>query len=811
MMTDNSLIQDISTELNLNVDTINIWTETVLGDDIYFFPIRHHSPVSAFYLARAIEEQKPEIIFIEGPHECNHLIKHIMDPKTKPPVAIFSSFRDDANILGLAGIESSSEDIPPRFSAWYPLMEYSPEYIAITKAKERKIDAVFIDLPHFAEKQSKNRVEGFDVAEINQDSYILQSEFYKKMSQSAGYRSWDEAWDTLFEFREFINVEHYRRELAFFCAAARTTTPQKQLECDGTLARERFMHKQIHDILNKKNIDAKKVMVVCGGFHIFYDRKDTAKVNEVPEGTLYTTVVPWSFYRISDVSGYAAGNRAPAWYLKYWKILGSKKDTAALPVDHIVSVMQRARKKSESFSSADSIASSQTSLMLARLRGRQVPVLDDIHDALITCCCKGKVEDVGSSLLAAFAEENIGSTIGKVTSKVGLLPIVENFYEMIKDLELSDILGKEKKLKISLDKRNETDRGKSAFLHRLIYLQVEIGREKHVKRAGTIFREEWELIWSPSIEETLIEKSLYGDTIEIAVIALLKENIYDHKKDSGKVTADIISALQMDLEDISGDTGNLCEYAIDNDDSFFSLSKACANLLYLEKHFEFINTENIKIKDLIVRCYNKVCFSIQGITAVPGDQIDEVIEGIKIISSLLFRNDPICEFIDQDLFIEQILSAVSLCEVPVLKGVFTGLLTELKIIEQDELSHTIHGYCLSHPDEMIEAGDYISGLMKICRTSILFGSKTLMNSIDELLKTADYDSFLIMLPKLRASFESLLEGQRKSVCSIVGQIYGLEETEILSVLTVPLENTKEIIRIDSEAQSIIQKWEHCIF
>ena len=57
-----------------------------------------------------------------------------MDAKTRPPVAIYSSYRDDDNVLGLAGIESPAADIPARFACWYPLLAYSPEYVAMAAA-----------------------------------------------------------------------------------------------------------------------------------------------------------------------------------------------------------------------------------------------------------------------------------------------------------------------------------------------------------------------------------------------------------------------------------------------------------------------------------------------------------------------------------------------------------------------------------------------------------------------------------------------------------------------------------------------------
>ena len=46
------------------------------------------------------------------------------------------------------------------------------------------------------------------------------------MARVAGYRTWDEAWDSLFEVgHRHTNHEEFRNDLAYFCAAVRATAP----------------------------------------------------------------------------------------------------------------------------------------------------------------------------------------------------------------------------------------------------------------------------------------------------------------------------------------------------------------------------------------------------------------------------------------------------------------------------------------------------------------------------------------------------------------------------------------------------------
>src|SRR5215471_16653007 len=102
-----------------------------------------------------MREREPDIVFIEAPLDAVDLVPHIVDAKTKPPVAIYSSYRDDDNVLGLAGIESPGADVPAKFASWYPLLPYSPEYIAMKEAAAAGAKVVFIDLPHHGQIRSK--------------------------------------------------------------------------------------------------------------------------------------------------------------------------------------------------------------------------------------------------------------------------------------------------------------------------------------------------------------------------------------------------------------------------------------------------------------------------------------------------------------------------------------------------------------------------------------------------------------------------------------------------------------------------------
>ena len=86
--------------------------------DLTILPIRHHGPGSARSVARALETHPPDTLLIEGPVDADGLLPFLNDPALTPPVAVM------AHVQG-----------QPERSVFYPLAEFSPEFVAIRWAE----------------------------------------------------------------------------------------------------------------------------------------------------------------------------------------------------------------------------------------------------------------------------------------------------------------------------------------------------------------------------------------------------------------------------------------------------------------------------------------------------------------------------------------------------------------------------------------------------------------------------------------------------------------------------------------------------
>lgn len=796
----------------LDVGALQKGVDAILADPLYWFPIRHHSPSVARHLADAIRARKPKVLFLEGPAEAADLIPFITDGKTKPPVAIYSSYRDDANTLGLAGIESPAPDIPPRFAAWYPMLPYSPEYVAMCEAKAAGTEVVFMDLPHHAllkphapKEQKPPEGKPEEVASGGAEGWehlFAESSFYRMLAEVGGYRTWEEAWDSIFESGTRLgDRETFRRELAYFCAAVRATSRPELVAADGTLERERHMGRTIRTELKKRKLAPEKAMVACGGFHLFLDRSDETPPPEPPKGTVYVTVAPYSYAQTSELTGYGAGNRAPRWYELLWEGRGEAA------VEHVVAVLARARKEGEHVSSADAISAGQHAGMLAALRGRAAPILDDLRDAIVTCCCKGRPGEEGAHLLRAMSSVETGNSVGRVTPALGQLPLLHDFYAQIDALDFGEVMGKDKRLRLVIDKREERALRQSVFLHRLSHLGVPLG--KRVEEGGgtgqLLFRESWQLQWSPKVEATLVEKVLYGDTVEAAAMAAFEEELAKDEVHAGRTCERLVRSLDMDLPDLLPRLEKSAGAAIDQDKRFASLAQALTQLLILRRHAGFKQLSPATLSELIRRCFGHACFELPSAASAPEEEHEEILGGLASLAEALLGEDGAA--LDKSLFVEHLRKARDESTLPFLRGAFTGILSETREETPAQLGERIAQFARARPEVMVEAGAFLDGVMAVSRTSILLGADAMVGAVDELLRAAEWTSYVTMLPRLRHAFERLHERQRLSLCERVAERYGLSEgAEPIATLSMSAGAAARIAAADARVAAIMKEW-----
>ena len=482
-----------------------------LSQRIVYFPVRHHSPACAWHVGRLIRELRPESVLIEGPRDATPLLPLLVHPETRMPVALYSTY-----------VRKRDGSEPDRQAAYYPMCEFSPELVAIREGLEASAKVRFIDLT-FPEKVEAHQFERAKGAALRRRSQSMQDEAWFSHSRllraacvRTGSRDPDDLWDHLYEvgYRSVDTAEFMRGVLAY-CRLARRDTSEEALQADGCLAREQAMAAAIAE-------ERGRAIVVTGGFHTVALPQTAPALPKplklAPEDN-QLVLMRYSFEQLDRLNGYASGMPSPEFYQRAWE----EQDPAQL----LVEIARDCRQRNLGVSTADAIAAVSHVERLALLREHEQASREDVLDGIRSVFIKGADDAEGVPVLALARKRLAGDRVGNVPAEAGQPPIVHDFRHTAQRLKLKLNVLDETEAVLDLYRR-AAHRDISRLLHRLAFLQVPFATfvrgpdfvaGEHLER----IQEVWTYHWSPQTESALIERSLYGSTIEEAANSLLLE------------------------------------------------------------------------------------------------------------------------------------------------------------------------------------------------------------------------------------------------------------------------------------------------
>ena len=471
---------------------------------IHLLPIRHHGPGSARSLLAALEAHPPATLLVEGPPDADPLLPFLSHPETVPPVAVL------AHVHG-----------QPEHSVFYPLAEFSPEWVAIRWAQERGIPVGFMDLPAAVTLAQKNPsplpaadplplVEGEQsplpgeregAAQRREGEGLVQDPL-ALLAQAAGYSDFERWWDALVESRGDTVFE----AVAEVMEAAREDNDGFTSERDRL--REAQMREMIRAALSRVVKTGGDVAVVCGAWHapaltpevLEREKKnDPARLKGLPKVKTSLTLTPWTHGRLTQASGYGAGITSPGWYAHLY---GTQVHVTESWLTRSARLL---RERGLDASSAQVIDATRLADALAALRGRALAGLDELTDA--TQAVFAWDSDTPLRLLSEGLF--VGERLGSVPSEVPAVPLAQDLAATLKRLRLGqEAFARE----ITLDLREDSGLHRSQLFHRLNVLGIPWARQRQAGGSGT-FKEEWTLRWEPEYAVRLIEASRYGNTL----------------------------------------------------------------------------------------------------------------------------------------------------------------------------------------------------------------------------------------------------------------------------------------------------------
>ncbi|WP_294490488.1 DUF5682 family protein, partial [uncultured Ruminococcus sp.] len=359
---------------------------------LLLFPVRHHSPVCAFQLRRAIEEFSPTVILIEGPENANDLIPVLTDELTRLPAAIYYFYKDKKKL-----VSPDAED----YKCYYPFLESSPEYNALAEGKARGIPARFIDLPYceilINTVSSKGLRTDAEKHSYTDDTKLARSQFYKWLCEKTGIRGFEEFWEKYFEIEGLkLSAEDFCNMMHTYCVLTRNDESKTELEADGTLARERHMAYRIQEALDS----GEKVLAVMGGLHSL-GLAQVLKAGKIKPFKLHKMTADmqgafptaYSYQAADALHGYASGMNCPAFYDGITARLKNGDDTADVynnaTLELLIATAKESSKRDIPVSIADVTSAKSVMTGLAALRNVSQCGLAELSDGITSAFIKG--------------------------------------------------------------------------------------------------------------------------------------------------------------------------------------------------------------------------------------------------------------------------------------------------------------------------------------------------------------------------------------------------------------------------------------
>jgi hypothetical protein len=747
-------------------------------DNIIYFPIRHHSPACAWHIQRLIQTEKPEAVLIEGPSDITELIPFILHSQSQSPFAIYTTY-----IEAQQKLEELS--IPPRrFAGYYPFCDYSPEYVALQAGAKIAAHLQFIDLTFTAQTLNSQNTE--QIRDLQQESYLQRSEYLAKLAQKTGCRNHDELWDHLFEanFLTLPTIE-FMRHVATYCFMARQDSPPQLLEAEGTIARETAMAAAIQDVRSRIK---GKILVVTGGFHTvvlptLVQQPQPPDRQPIKAEESKTVLMRYSFEQLDALNGYAAGMPTPEYYQRIWEAVQNKKEIAEHPFLTVAheclvetGIQTRSHPHMNGISTADAIAALEQSQRLAQFRGHPAPLREDLLDGVRSCFVKGAMDADGLQVMEFVTRLLRGDRIGDLPADVGVPPIVEDFRQQAMRFRLHIQSSVTKSVTLDLY-RKVNHRRISRFLHTLSFLNVPFARvlsgPDFVKGQGLDrIQEIWEYRWVPLVESALIERSLYGSTLEEAVLHQLEVTIVQLEEEGRGRSATaavsmLIQACQMGLQTYAPRILALIAEQINEDADFNSLIHAMNQLVLLWQSKEPLEAQKLEtIPTLIVLIYQRACFLVPQAAHCQPEAAPAILNSFCTMRELL-QTQP---HLDSELFLSGLVNLLEQPEGnPVIVGGATGVLYSLGLLHRDRVVALAIGYL--NGAERVAGALFMRGLLRTCR-EMAWTVSELLAAIDEQLAVWDEEDFLRILPDLRLAFADLTPRETDKIAAAVARLSG---------------------------------------
>jgi hypothetical protein len=685
------------------------------------FGVRHHGPGSARSLARALAELRPDAVLIEGPPDADALLPLAAREGMSPPVALLV-YRPDE----------------PGRAVYFPFARFSPEWVALRYALAEGIPVRFMDLPQ-AHQLAEPERPGDGSTDVP-----LRDDPLQRLAEAAGYGDGERWWEQVVEVRR-DGVGLFEAVLEAM-AALRESAP---VEPDRREARrEAHMRRKI-EAAEAEGFG--RIAVVCGAWHapaLAESRPgDEQLLAGLPRVEVRSTWIPWTHGRLTFASGYGAGVESPGWYDHLWA------HPADAPTRWLTRVAHLLRGEDLDASSAQVIDGLRLADTLAALRGRPSPGLPELTEATLSVLCGG------SELPLRLIDEKlvVGEALGAVPDETPSVPLQRDLQREQRRLRLP--AEAEQKL-LDLDLRNATDLGRSHLLHRLALLGVDWGQLERVagRKAGT-FHELWRLQWRPELAVGLIQAGVWGNTVEAAATAFVRDAA-DRAADLPSLTTLAERALVAELPEAIGHLMTRLQAAAAVASDLAHLMDALPPLTNVLRYGSVRGGDAAAVERVVDGLVARTCIGLPSACSALDDDA-----AAQMHARLVAVDRAISVLEDGELTAAWRGALGRLAEQRRLHGLVAGraarLLLDAGALAADEAGRRL-GLALSRGAEPPEGAAWVEGFLKGSGLVLLHDDR-LWRVLDGWVAALPSDAFTAVLPLLRRTFSTFPAPERRQI------------------------------------------------
>ncbi|MFI9047842.1 DUF5682 family protein [Streptomyces sp. NPDC053427] len=746
--------------------------------------VRHHGPGSARAVRAALEQAAPGAVLIEGPPEADELVQLALHKDMRPPVALLAHALDD-----------------PGRAAFWPLAEFSPEWVALRWALERDVPVRFIDLPAAhslamtAEAEAKDRAE-----ERAEDRAEERAEAEKAatagapgrepadgaegspgeagapdvridpigvLAETAGYDDAERWWEDVIEHRGAARGPG-TDALAPFAALAEAMGALRETYGDigDDPVREAHMRLRLREARREFGDD---IAVVCGAWHVpALARRSTVTADRqllkgLPKVKAAVTWVPWTHRRLSRRSGYGAGIASPGWY---GHLFASPDRPLARWMTKVAGVL---RDEDYAVSSAHVIEAVRLAEGLATVRGRPLAGLAEADDAIRAVMGDGS--DAPSSLI--HDRLVVGDVLGEVPEDAPAVPLQRDLARNQRTLRLKpEALERE----LELDLRKDTDAGRSRLLHRLRLLGIPWGEPTRSRGSTGTFRETWLLRWEPELSVRVAEAGIWGTTVVSAATAKAASEAVDAAS-VAEVTALAERCLLAELPDALPVVMRALSDRAALDADVGHLAQALPALVRSVRYGDVRGTDGAALREVALGLAERVFVGLPPACAGLDDDgaaemrghLDATHQAVGLLGQLEGDARPAGGTADLRARWAGVLRAVSGRDATA--GLIRGRATRLLLDDGqlgDEGAERLMGLALSPGTPPADAAGWIEGFVGGGDGGMLLvHDERLLALVDGWLTSVPDAAFTDVLPLLRRTFAAYDSGVRRTLGELV--------------------------------------------